>query len=264
MNYGAIPSRIPIAHIYTPPHTRDVLPATFSLLSEQLPTPNQGVLDTCVGFMGSRLMWNRRKQLGLVDIGVPSPRQLVQDTIANEHGLQGNPKADISSFKGCGIVDMCFTAQWGIVNEKQWPYSTDKASLNKFPTPDIRAVARQHCLWDWDTFAEDGTGQYSIADMKACLYSGQTFGFGFMVWDSLKLDNNTHILTPAPTTLWDGMEGHAVVVCGWDDERQAFQFCNWYGTGYGINGCGYYRYTDMRFPYAFDILRIKRFWPENK
>ena len=131
--------------------------------------------------------------------------------------------------------------QRGTPLETVWPYI-----VNQFRTqPSARAYASAVKLpSNRFTYA---TVPVTVQDWKAVLQAGQLIIFGMYVYDVWNLPSVQRTGDiPFPTTGSRYLGGHALLVVGFDDVNQRFNFLNSWGTGWGDRGFGTLPYSYLR------------------
>ncbi len=256
-NYGAHRSTRPPLATVVPPRTRDPRPQAFDMVSLEPPLVNQGTWGHCCSSSFAAHAQMERVRQGYADFGPVSRRMLQQFTNASEQHGSYDGKTPVKD-SGCSIPDMFYTAQfWGLAPESLWQYNNN---LSQFPPAPVLQEARTHIVASWAGFRQDASG-YVVEDMLTCLAARQSFVFGFVVWDSLRLDAHG-VLTPPPAVLGPGLPGHAVCAVGYNDALGAILCRNSFGAG-GLPGrlAGHFWFPFglMRFPFVFDATRIVGF-----
>lgn len=149
-------------------------------------------------------------------------------------------------------------AQYGVCDEKLWPYDTTKFAT-KPPAAALTAcgshkVTSYHSITDGD-----------LLTMKSVLATGYLIEFGFNVYDYFMSDQmaqQAFLNVPAAGEQLQG--GHAVDLCGWDDNmanplnkssKGAFLVRNSWGTGWGLSG-----YFWMSYDYVKNTTLASDFW----
>ena len=96
--------------------------------------------------------------------------------------------------------------------------------------------------------------------MKHCLASGYPFVFGFDVYpyfESAEMAASGILQMPSPDD--QSVGGHCVMAVGYDDNAQMWKIRNSWGTGWGLNGTGYFSMPYAYFAqYASDIWTIRK------
>jgi C1A family cysteine protease len=84
----------------------------------------------------------------------------------------------------------------------------------------------------------------TVDDMKSVIASGYNFRIGFTVYESFENINSTGVWSPS--TKENVLGGHEVLAFGYDDGVNGGSFLvrNSWGSGWGLNGNFYLRYSD--------------------
>jgi C1A family cysteine protease len=166
----------------------------------------------------------------------------------NERLIEGTINQDC----GAEIRDgMKAINRWGVCPESLHPFVI--ADFKKKPSRQAYAEAAKHRVVEYSRIAQ------SLTQLKACLASGDSFVFGFTVYDSFESDivAATGNMT-MPNSSETMLGGHAVCAVGFDDNRNVFIIRNSWGNSWGDNGYFYMPYdfiTDSDF--AADFWTVK-------
>jgi C1A family cysteine protease len=166
----------------------------------------------------------------------------------NERVIEGTTDQDAGAQISDGINAL---KQWGVCKELTWPYGDNYT----FQTPTTAAFseAANHKIKN-DFELESPT------DMKACLASGYPFVFGFDVYPFFESDEMASTGVLQMPSLYDqSVGGHCVMAVGYDDKAQMWKIRNSWGTGWGLNGTGYFL-----MPYAYLAQYGSDFWTIRK
>jgi hypothetical protein len=140
-------------------------------------------------------------------------------------------------------------AKFGVVDEKHWPYDVSKFAVK--PPASCYAEGKKHVVTSYHAIA-DG----DLATMKATLAGGLPICFGFTVYASFMsqaVAKTGIVPMPAPGEQVEG--GHAVLMVGYSDARQAFLVRNSWGDKWGQKG-----YFWLPFAYVSDPDLASDFW----
>ena len=141
---------------------------------------------------------------------------------------------DISNDSGASLSDgvKCLK-KYGICPEDQYPYVIDKFA--KPPPATVYKSALEHKAVSVKNITN------SLASMQNALASGFPFVIGISIFDQFesKVVAKTGMV-PLPNNLSKLLGGHAVLVVGYDNATSLFKVRNSWGTGWGINGSGYF------------------------
>ncbi len=121
----------------------------------------------------------------------------------------------------------------GVAKLSDFPYNSN--SCNERPNSDIKSKARPFSIADWRRV--DIKNQVEV---KSQIVSGFPIVIGMYVDDGFQnLKGNKIYLGPSGRELG----GHAMVVVGYDDSKQAYKVFNSWGTNWGNNGFGWISYS---------------------
>ena len=88
------------------------------------------------------------------------------------------------------------------------------------------------------------------SQLKAVLAGGLPVDFGFVVYSPFESEAVAKTgIVPMPAEHDYEMGGHSVLLVGYDDRAQTFLVRNSWGTGWGIDGTGYFT---LPYPYLED------------
>ncbi len=126
-------------------------------------------------------------------------------------------------------------ARYGWCDEELWPYDPQKFK-ERPPKACFDQAESRAGLFEYYSVNQD------LNTMRACLANKDPFVFGFTVYSSFLSVKNGDV--PMPRIRDAIMGGHDILIGGYDDATQYFDFKNSYGPSWGNNGYG-------RMPYAF-------------
>lgn len=210
------------------PRAPATLPPHFSLREKMPAIIDQGDIGSCTACsISTALMYERDKQDEKPDF-----RPSILFIYYNERREEGTTYFDAGAEIRTGIKTV---AKTGFCGEEYWPYNVQK--YKRRPTLSAYWNAKKYKAVEY--YRLNNT---KINDLKQCIVSGHPFIFGFSIFDSIeKADTNGGLIEmPTPNSSMDG--GHAVVCCGYDDEKQLFQIHNSWGTEVGDKGYFYIPY----------------------
>ncbi|MCX7429350.1 MAG: C1 family peptidase [Planctomycetia bacterium] len=216
---------------FSPPVPKAVLPRRVDL-RDQFPNPcfDQGPLGSCTAFMCKSLVeFAQVKQ----KVAVSDPAALYM--YYNARVIEGTTDWD----SGASIRNAikAVNAQ-GACHESEWPYETRRFA--ECPPHVAYLSGKEHQAL---TYAR--VDQRLIA-MKRHLAEGWPFGIGFSVYDNFEELDDRGVLDMPDLATMSVLGGHAVVVCGYDDDQSDGEFIirNSYGPDWGRRGY-------FRMPYAY-------------
>lgn len=147
-------------------------------------------------------------------------------------------------------------SKYGIVDENLWPYDTSKFTVN--PPTAVWDAAAAHKISSYHAIT-DG----DLETMKVALSQGYLIEFGFDVYSSfltVAMSTSGMLTRPKANEALEG--GHAVALCGYDDNKVmpdgstgAFLVRNSWGSAWGLGG-----YFHMSYGYVADTKLCSDFW----
>jgi len=116
----------------------------------------------------------------------------------------------------------------GICDEKLWPYIVSKFS----DKPALQAFreAREHQALKYRRVRQN------LLDLKSAIADKLPVAFGFSVYQSFYELDATNYTIKTPDLNEPLLGGHAVVIVGYDDEKQVFIIRNSWGKEFGYEG----------------------------
>lgn len=218
----------------------DHLPMAVDLRSQMPPVVDQAAAGSCtanalagaLGFLESQALRNK----------IASPEEFNPSTFVpfsrlfiyyNERLLEGDPSED----NGAQIRDgIKILAQYGGCDEAIWPY--DLKNLFVKPTDSCYKEACQHKISSYYRLNAD------VSELKHALANGYPVVFGFTVYSSFESSEvATTGVMPVPQPYENVEGGHAVLMVGYDDQKQSFIVRNSWGTSWGDKGYFYMPYS---------------------
>lgn len=220
------------------PTYRNFLPASKDLSEFFPPVGRQGAQSSCVGWAlgyAARSYYARRES-GSDEI-LPEP---FSPSFIYNQTKEGNCGSGSSISSGLKLLETV-----GEVGLSEFPY--DPKDCSREPTPAQLDKAKYHRIKSW---ARVETSQ--IDAIKAEIYQGNPVVIGLRVTLGFyQLKRGTY------SDVSDSSSGgHALVVVGYSDERQAFKVVNSWGENWGERGFGWISYSAMmkRIQNAFVML----------
>jgi C1A family cysteine protease len=191
----------------------------------------------------------------------PAPKTLIEVSRLFEYYATRKIEGTTGEDSGATIRDTIKAgAQYGIINEKTWPYNVSQFAVN--PPSDVWTAAASHKITSYHAIT-DG----DLATMKSVIVSGYLVEFGFTVYDYfLTADMAAKGFLPLPGRTESVQGGHAVDLVGYDDNmispfntasKGAFLVRNSWGTGWGVSGSGYFW---MSYDYVKNTSLCSDFW----
>lgn len=214
------------------------LPRTAELASKMPPVYDQRNLGSCTANAGGAAHQFTKMEQGQVG-SMPSRLQLYWCT----RYLMGTTNQD----SGASIRDTFKAmAQYGVAKESLWPYKVSE--FKKKPSKAALADAAKKQAIKYMRVAQNAE---AICDAIA---AGDPVVFGFNVYKGFT-PNKTTFVVPMPKAGDKAEGGHAVVIVGYDLDRQLFLIRNSWGKTYGKNGHCY-----MPFDYVLSQKLASDFW----
>ncbi|MDP1713064.1 MAG: C1 family peptidase [Candidatus Nanopelagicaceae bacterium] len=131
-------------------------------------------------------------------------------------------------------------AVFGVCPENYWEY--DQTKVNVEPDQFCYAYAQNYQALTYFRLDSPGLGRpETLQRIKEYLSRGFAIMFGFSVYNSIwGVGRDGRIPFPGPTDRLEG--GHAVLMVGYDDAKNAILIRNSWGTEWGENGYGWLPY----------------------
>lgn len=214
------------------PHYRAFLPQSVDL-SADFPEPaDQGAQGSCtawaVGYGLRSFLDIRAGRLDRRQPGQAFSPAFIYNQIKSEPNNCLEPTRISDALK--------FLEERGAVTMADFPYLPNDCS--RLPPQDLAGMATPHRLGRWQS-VEYG----QIDDVKGQLAQGRPVVFGMMTplpFEQLSA-GKVFDLVAGPKDY-----GHAMVLVGYDDARQAFKAFNSWGKQWGDNGFGWISYNSFR------------------
>lgn len=207
------------------------LPTSVSHKSIMGPIVDQGDIGSCTGVSTSTLVMSERIRTK----ETPEFRPSILFIYYNARRLEGTVSQDAGAEIRSTIKSV---NQWGFCSERNWPYVESKFKQK----PPERAYYAANLYKTVEYFRLDNS---KINELKACLASGHAFVFGYQTYESGEIADRNGGKIPMPKTKDSSLGGHAVVCCGYDDDKKLFQIHNSWGTDCGDKGYYYLPYDYM-------------------
>ncbi len=145
-------------------------------------------------------------------------------------------------------------SKYYVCDEIEYPYLVEK--YNQKPQDHIYENAKKHNKFNYISVPRN------LKYIKICLFNGFPVIFGIMIYDSFenKETMTTGNIQIPNTETEEYLGGHALELCGYDDNKQIFILQNSWGNLVGDNGYFYipYKYV-LDSELAFDFWCIKYF-----
>ena len=207
---------------------------------------DQGQLGSCTSFCGTTAYEIMYYYKNGAFPAILAPAFLYYEERVHEEGER------ITADKGANMVniDQALTT-YGVCTEALMPYpSSDKSTAYK--TPPTAAAISNALNYKISSYTLINTGD--TAAVKTCLRANIPVMFGFNVYDNTQytifegLTGTASTYSPLTTSgaIKSGaslLGGHANVIIGYDDTKQAFKVQNSWGTSWGNAGFYYLPYS---------------------
>jgi C1A family cysteine protease len=202
------------------------LPSSIDLRNYCSGVENQGNLGSCTAqalvgaleFLQNKALYD--KENAFADLS----RLFVY---YNERWEMGTVPVDSGAMLRTGIKTL---KTYGVCTEHLWPYKTSK--FKDKPSQKCYDYALDHQITAYQKLS-------SLHEMKASLYMGLPFVFGFAVYEHVTSDSVSRtgaICMPKANERLLG--GHAVMGVGYNDKSQTVVFRNSWGKEWGDGGYG--------------------------
>jgi hypothetical protein len=225
------------------PLIRAPLPAVVDL-RPQLPTVfNQGNLGSCTA----------NALVAAVAYDVPDLIGSRLFLYYNERQLENTIPDDSGALISDGVLSL---EKYGLCPETQYPYIIEKFALK--PPQECYVEARKHYVMTANNISND------LSSMKNSLASGFPFVVGILVYTTFESDSVAKSgLVPLPQPNEECLGGHAVLICGYDDNKQLWIARNSWGSDWGDKGYFYLPYAYLTNPeLSSDLWNITAFKSE--
>lgn len=249
--------------LVTPP--AGAVKKTGDLRASFSPVENQGQLGSCTANAGVGLIeyFERRSSGQYID----ASRLFLYKVTRKLLGLTGDSGAQIRSTMGAMVL-------FGVPPEKFWAYTDRKEpgpagepTFDEEPPAFLYAYAQQYQALRYFRLDPPGaTADEILSQIKTMISGGYPAMFGFTVYSSISQAAKNGGKIPFPTSGESVMGGHAIVVCGYDNEMQikntnvggeeytgALMIRNSWGTDWGDVGYGW-------LPYEYVNRGLARDW----
>ena len=216
-----------------PAGTLEALPPRVDLSEPTLPAPfepsiDQGSLGSCGPCTAAAdLIYAQIRQDRIADVRMPSKLYIYWNTRA----IMGTVASD-SGVDNRSLLKAL--EKYGWCDETEWPYNVSRFTVRPSEACYTQAAGRK-------------IGQYlsvpqTLEQMQGCLAGGDTFIFGFTVYQSLENNevDRTGVI-PMPRRGERAVGGHDVLIVGYDNSTRHFKLKNSWG-GWGIAGYGWIPY----------------------
>ena len=216
------------------------------------PTPyNQGATNSCVANAAAWDFWYVEKKEGLANPVAPSRAFVYYNSRVSE-GTSPSALTDDGTWVGAMLQTMSTV---GVAPESAWPYAS--TSVNAAPPATAYAAAQTHkILTDYQL---DPT---NLAQIEGSLAAGYPVVFAVKTTAGLTSESaDATGFVPTPTAGDPITGGHAMVLVGYNNATQQFEFVNSWGTDWGAaNSQGTRGYGTMPFSYVTSAAYASGFY----
>jgi C1A family cysteine protease len=169
----------------------------------------------------------------------------------NARLLHNDVDKDSGSFISLAMQSL---KQQGVCTEETFPYDVSKVFMR--PTWNAYREAFAHTLSEY--YKITSTGEERHSDIKTALLARHPVVFGTPVWASIQNVGRDGML-PMPDES-SSIGGHAMLLVGYDNDRQVYIVRNSWGTGWGDAGYAYmpFSYIDAAGANDFCVGTIYR------
>lgn len=207
-------------HFYTVPAPVQV-PRKVDLSPQCPPVFDQGQLGSCVSNAVTALFQFDEMRQKEDDASQPNSRLFLY---YNARSLEDAVGYDAGATIRDGIRAV---AAYGSVKESAWPYDIEKFTVR--PTDEVFSQARKDIITEYRRIVQ------KIADLRACLASGNPFAFGFTVYQSFESQEVAQTGNASMPGWFDrAIGGHAVMAVGYNDDTKRFLVRNSWGNKWGL------------------------------
>lgn len=218
-------------HVFSAPAPVGPLPRAVSLRYMVPRIFDQQQTSSCVANAWAAAIGIREAQAHLA-LG-PVSRLYIY---AYARGLDGDEHEDQGTYLRSGAKALRLM---GAPPEDAWPFVESRVNF----TPNLQSHMLAHARRGGKYARIAGTGPARVEHAKAALAAGQPFVFGTEVTEAFKEYERGVIARP--TALDSIAGGHALCAVGYDDDLQAFEVQNSWGSDWGNGGFLWMSYDYM-------------------
>jgi C1A family cysteine protease len=142
----------------------------------------------------------------------------------NSRLFDNSYKEDIGTYIRDGLKS---AARYGICSEKLWPYIEE--NFDDQPYPECYVDASQRIVTRYETL-------YTLRDMLEIINDNRPIVIGLNLYTGFMEMNSTQSVVKTPRAIDRSIGSHAVVLVGYDLDRQLFLAKNSFGTEWGDQG----------------------------
>jgi C1A family cysteine protease len=205
-----------------------LLPSTVDLRKKMPPIIDQGALGSCTACA----------LCGIVSYLDPKFTGSILFLYYNERVMINMVNIDSGAYIRDGVTSL---TKMGICPESDWPYIISKFKIK--PPQICYKKAMDH-----QVLSSRNIRNNSI-DMTNALNAGNPFVVGILVYNSFMTSNVAKTgMVPMPKKGESILGGHAVMVCGYDNNKKLWICRNSWGTNWGDKGYFYLPYNYLLDP----------------
>lgn len=201
------------------------------------PVKNQGGQGACMAFSLTSVFEYLYKRKTQQDIDLSE--QFLYYTARDK---AGETDKDAGSYLNYALESL---AEFGLCREEKWKYGTPQTAYNICPTADAYKDALERKL----------VGAQQVAlnadDIRSALSDGYPVVISVQLFDSFGTGSLGYVSLPTEEERSQSdsnvNRNHAMVICGYNDEINAFKVRNSWGSGFGFGG-----YVFMPYAYITD------------
>jgi hypothetical protein len=217
-------------------------PAIASELKNLSPLRDQGEIGSCTGFAVAAAIEYLRRNDGTSWNTLYSPLFIYY----NARKAIGEQLVDYGAYLRDAVKSV---AHYGASIERDWMYYEIQDNFSVEPPPRAYEGAKR---WKLGSYYSCRT----LTDLKLAITNGFPVVGGFICFSNI----NTHTvwdtgIIPLPNNVMVG--GHAVMFCGYDDNRRLVKFKNSWGRYWGDDGYGYLPYDFWSQGFVMDMWAMK-------
>lgn len=215
----------------------EYLPIKIDLRNEMPPIWDQGALSSCTSFSTAAQVLHKDKTNPV------EPSRLF--IYYNTRVLEGTVKYDSGATIRNSIKAV---ATYGFTPEVEWPYAIERYKTK----PPKRAfdLAKKQRVLSYARVTQN------LKSLQTCLVNGDTINFGFSVYAAFEASEVAETgIVALPKKNEAPLGGHAVLLVGYDNEKQMFIVRNSWGAQWGDSG-----YFHMPYAYVLNNRLATDFW----
>ncbi len=220
----------------TTPTTPAAYPAAYSL---DMPVPGtQGGEGSCTAWSTTYGALSFLNRAGNAPYGTGT-NMLSPEYVYNQTKFSTSATDCVSGAYITTVLNL-LTSQ-GACTWDAMPYSSANG-CSTMPNATQQSNANSHKLHGYNLIwaSYQGSSSTLITNIKNSIYANKPVVIGLDVYQNFQTLGANQVFT-GNSGAYKG--GHSMVVCGWDDNLQAFKVMNSWGTGWATGGFGYISYA---------------------